>query len=212
MMTIADYLKEIEFAVQNLIPAIWGERKRLLQLDAEINSLGKIAEDKYERANFVQMNAEDPDEVAMGVGMYWDAYFNEDKERFYKEKDKDALNQLLVIHSFSIASLSGALLQYAKQGMSIVYGNRVDDCPDSSRVIGSQNLKQVIWQGRNQAIHWEEGEPRPAVARCFDALARNVDVKFADYKTKNLAFDVVELLGWTAFDEFRRDMLTLVSP
>ena len=211
-MIISDYLKEIEFAVQNLMSAIWGERERLLQLDAEINSLGKIVEDKYERAEFVQMNAEDPDDLAMGVGMHWDAYFNEDKEHFYKKKDKDALNQLLVIHSFSIASLSGALLQYAKQGMSIVYGPRVDDCPDSSRVVGSQNLKQVIWQGRNQAIHWEEGKPHPAVVQCFDALAKDVDVKFADYKTKNLAFDVVELLGWTTFDEFRKDVLTLVSP
>lgn len=51
--------------------------------------------------------------------------------------------------------LGGAILQIGKQAISVAHGN-LPACPDG-RMIGSQGIKHIIWQGRNQAIHFEEG-------------------------------------------------------
>lgn len=70
MMPMLDYVKEIEFATSNLIPVIWGERDRLRLLVAEAESLTTVAQANYRRAEFVAMNAEDPEDVAMATGMF----------------------------------------------------------------------------------------------------------------------------------------------
>jgi hypothetical protein len=80
--------------------------------------------------------------------------------------------------------------------------------PDG-RPIGSQFLKNVIWQGRNQAIHWEENRLNDAVKKCFDKLVKEFDPKFANYMTQSMAFDIVDLPGWTHFSVFRKDLFSL---
>jgi len=46
------------------------------------------------------------------------------------------------------------------------------------------------------------------VRQCFDTLAQ-ADPKFAAYTTRNMAFDIVELLGWLDVDNFKHDMISL---
>jgi hypothetical protein len=58
------------------------------------------------------MNAEDPDDVAMATGMYWENYFGDDKERYYKDKDREKLIEEIAAHAFSVGSIAGSLLQY----------------------------------------------------------------------------------------------------
>jgi hypothetical protein len=53
----------------------------------------------------------------------------------------------------SLAALSGALLQIAKQGISIEH-RRPENCPNGRKVFGV-DIKWLIWAGRNQAIHYE---------------------------------------------------------
>ncbi len=65
----------------------------------------------------------------MGVGIYWDNYFDEDKELYYKDADRRALADQIASHAFSIEALSSTLLQYAKQGLSFAHGN-LPNCPD----------------------------------------------------------------------------------
>ena len=206
-MFITDYLNEIEFAVANLMPAIWGERARLVELEKQLTQLTRVVEDNYRQAESIYMNAEDPEEVAMAAGVHWENYFGDDKERFHKNQDRERLQDQIVAHAFSVGSLSCALLQLAKQGISLGHGG-LEGCPNG-RSIGTQAIKVVIWQGRNQSIHWEEDNSRPAVEQCFDTLAREKDAKFVDYKTKNMAFDIVELLGWKTVDDFTTDMQSL---
>jgi hypothetical protein len=207
MMPMADYLTEIEFAASNLIPIIYGERNRLRQLEAQVASLSKLAEHNYRRAESIAMNAEDPDDVAMATGMYWDNYFGEDKERHDNDKDRERLVEQIAAHALSVGSLAASLLQYAKQGISLAHSG-LAKCPNG-RAIGSQFLKDVVWQGRNQGLHWEESKTYPSVQQCFGTLAKEVDPKFADYSKRNMAVDVVELLGWTDFAKLRADMLSL---
>lgn len=206
-MTMSDYLGEIEYAAGSIVPVIWGERTRLQELRGEVAKLERVVEDNYLRAESVAMNAEDADDVMMATGMHWDTYFGEDKERFYKDKDRQKLQGQVATHAFAVGSLAGSLLQYAKQGISLVHGS-LSTCPPG-RMIGSQALKDIIWQGRNQSIHWEEGNPRTPVKLCFDTLAFEIDSVFADYTKRNVAPEVVELLGWVDFASFRADLLSL---
>lgn len=207
MMTMDDYLTEIEFAASNLIPIIWGERDRLRKLEVEVASLTKLVEHSYRRAESIAMNAEDPDDVAMATGVYWENYFGNDKERYQKDEDREKLMEQIAAHALSVGSLAGSLLQFAKQGISLVHGG-LAHCPNG-RPIGSQSLKDLVWQGRNQGLHWEEGKPHPPVQQCFEMLVKEADPKFADYKRRNMAIDVVELLGWTDFAKFSIDMHSL---
>lgn len=205
-MKVVDYLAEVQFAANSVVSAIWAERNRINELNAEIRSLSVAVEANYNRAIALQ-ESDDIDDVAMGAGVYWENYFGDDKRLFHKNEEALDLESQLTLHEFSIASLSGNLLQYAKQGISLCHGG-LASCPDG-RLIGSQFLKVIIWQGRNQALHWEAGTFHPPVEQCFQSLANDIDPKFSDYRSRNMAFDVVELLGWKNFNSFEADMLSI---
>ncbi|MBC6715683.1 hypothetical protein H9Q09_05675 [Aurantimonas sp. DM33-3] len=207
MMAMASYVDEIRHATENLIPLVWNEQNRLLGLEAEVAALTRIVEDNYRRAEFIAMNAEDPDDVAMASGMRWGTYFEEDKDRHDKDHERQELGQKITTHRFSVGSLCGSILQFAKQGISLCHGS-LAACPDG-RAIGSQFLKDLIWQGRNQSIHWEEVAPRPPVVACFDKLTHECGQSFGDFRNRNMAIDVVTLLGWRTVAEFEADMLLL---
>lgn len=206
-MRIADYLTEIEHAASSLIDTIWSEQLKLQEVEAEIGKLQPIVEHNYRRALDIQHFAEDPDDVMMGVGMYWDNYFGEDKRLYHTDVQRQELANKVASHAFSVASLSAALLQHAKQGISLSHGGATN-CP-SGRSIGSQSLKSIIWEARNQSLHWEEGNFRQGVNNCFNTLAGEIDQKYSQYLNRNMAFDVVDLLGWRSFGDFRNDMLLL---
>jgi hypothetical protein len=76
-------------------------------------------------------------------------------------------------------------------------------------VIGTQSLSVVIWEARNQAMHWETGEARKPTEACFETLAREVDPKYGEYLKQSLAFEVVELLDWRTVDSFNADLGSL---
>jgi hypothetical protein len=118
-----------------------------------------------------------------------------------------SLEAEVVDKAASLSALAGALLQIAKQGLSLVYGERKSDCPDG-RSIGSQSLKEVIWEERNQAVHYESGDYRQPVVDCFAKLAREFDPEFdlAANRRRCLAKEVVALLGWQDYSTYRRDM------
>jgi len=202
------YITDIEYAATNTIETIWQELKAINKMDKELVSLIRVAEDRYRRAARLQ-ESEDMDDYLTGVGLIWDAYFTEDKEAYHKDTELEDKRQTYLTHEFAIGSLSGSLLQMAKQGISITHGS-LQNCPDG-RLIGTQPLKKVIWQGRNQAIHFEEGNFTQAVTNCFNQLTQEIDPKFNQFTTRNMAFDIVELLNWKSFDDFKNDLLLLAQ-
>lgn len=203
-MEIANYLIEIEHAVSTVISEIYRESDLLAELQQELVKLNAATEDGYRRAEFLAMNPELDDE-GLGTAIHWDTYFGPDKERFYKQSNHDEIELRLNAHELSIAALSGSLLQYAKQGISLQYGNKRAGCPQG-RVIAGIDLHEVIWQGRNQSIHWEDGTFRKPTESCFQILAQNLDPVFNDYKNRNMAFDIVKALNWKTVDDFKNDM------
>lgn len=67
----------------------------------------------------------------------------------------------------------------------------------------------MIWQARNQSLHWEDGSFRPPVVACFTALASEVDQVFSNFRARNMAFDVIEMLGWRTIGAFETDLLSV---
>ena len=113
-------------------------------------------------------------------------------------------------HENSERILSGAILQFAKQGISIVHKNP-KNCPPG-RKVGSQDLRNVIWQARNHAMHYEESpKHKPEVLECFKTLELDFGPQFSLYAHPgvNLSKEVVEVLSWHGFETFREDMLLL---
>lgn len=62
-------------------------------------------------------------------------------------KEISVIKNTIINIEDSQKSLSGALLQIAKQGISIVHCG-LANCP-SGRSIGTNAIKKVIWQARN---------------------------------------------------------------
>ncbi len=205
-MDIPAYLAEIEHAAREVITLVWAEHRQVEDLSIVVGRLTREMEYGYRRAA-AWSDSEDPDDVMLGVGIHWGTYFGADKQRHGAQGELDVAADRLAAREFSRSSLAGTLLQYAKQGISIAH-RELAACPEG-RLVGRQPLKQVIWQGRNQALHWEDGNPHPPVRRCFDTLAADGDLVFTGYTARNLAFEVIRLLGWESYEAFARDLQSL---
>jgi hypothetical protein len=205
-MDMQTYLNEIEHAASVSINAVWNERIEAEALEERVSKLTAEMEEGYRRAAVFQ-ECEDPDDVMLGVGIHWDTYFGADKERYHAQDDLNTVQAKLSVRQFSVDSLSASLLQFAKQGISIVHGG-LTNCPHG-HAVGSQTIAAIIWQSRNHSLHWEGGSFRSPVATCFSALEAEVDPKFGQYTNRNMAFEVVELLGWRSFQEFSNDLLSI---
>jgi hypothetical protein len=212
MTTIEDYLKETEFASTKTIESVWDDFKRSDELRNEIQQKSAIVEDEYNRSLAMQMYAEDPDDVMLGVGRYWANYFEADKEVYHKNKDLTDLTKSLAAREFSLNMLCGNLLENAKKGLSIIYGNPKDWPP--GKKIGSQDLSKVILLSRNQSIHIEEAVKdgkfkNPEIQVCFEKLRDEVNPVFGDYLIRDLSLEIVTELGWKTFGNFEADLLTI---
>jgi hypothetical protein len=205
-MEMSTYLKEIEHAASVVLAALWHDHEEVAALANEVERLSAIAAADYRRAG-AWMESDDPEDMMLGVGMHWETYFGTDKERGVAEAKLAPLEQRVLAKTFSRAALAGSLLQFAKQGIAIVH-HGLKQCPDG-RKIGSQAVKSVIWQGRNQSLHWEEQSFNAAVEAVFNTLAKDVSAVFKDFKRRNLAFEVVDQLGWKTYDGFRADLRSL---
>jgi hypothetical protein len=114
--------------------------------------------------------------------------------------------KLINMCNISIGILSGAILQIAKQCLSIEFENCYSR---KGRKIGSQHISDIIFNARNQSLHFEEEKIKnPHTKRCFEILAEEF-VEAYDLNRnfrQNLATEVIELLGWNTFENYLADM------
>jgi len=94
------------------------------------------------------------DDVMAGVGRYSDNYFGADKNLYHKNEKLVYLTKLLAARERSLTTLCGNLLEYAKKGISFIYG-KPKNWP-TERSIGSQVLSKVVLESRNQSTHVDE--------------------------------------------------------
>lgn len=204
-MEMHNYLAEMEHAARSMIELVWEAHDRMTAAETDVARLTAATDHGYQKAEaFCQF--EDPDDFMIGVGLHWDTYFGPDKERHHAKNYLGEASATYETQTFSRAAQSASLLQYAKQGISLVHGG-LDACP-SGRDIGGQSLPTLIWMARNQALHWEEGNFNGSVTTSFEML-KSTDSVFSEYKHRNMAFEVVSYLGWRDYDAFKADMVSL---
>jgi hypothetical protein len=205
-MTMTEYLKGIEYAATETLRLVWSEHEQYEALEAKLAALGAEIKDTDERIAWLQANPDFDDDL-QSTAMHWESYFGPEKEAFHADAERRSLEALIAARRFSTDAQSGNILQYGKQGISLVHLG-LSACPEG-RHIGTLPVRDVIWQGRNQAIHWDEGRFTPRVRLVFEGLAGDIDPKFNGFTSRNMAFDVVSLLGWRGFADFERDLRSL---
>jgi hypothetical protein len=192
-MTMSDYLEATAFAVKRLIEAVWYEGDEFEKSRGFVRQ--EVDDNTWNAFLAASMSGEED--------QFWSTYSGLGVSQL---SANNTLAVLAVTHRLSAAALASALLQIAKQGISSVHVGPVSAI---GRMIGTQNLSVVIWEARNQAMHWETGEARKPTEACFVTLAREVDPKYAEYRERSLAFDVVEHLGWRNVEAFNTDLGSL---
>ena len=205
-MRIRDYMSEIRPAVEVVIGEIHAERQALDNAEEKLSRLTKETEAGYRKVEFLQMNPELDDDF-LGTAIYWDTYFGPDKDRWHANIEVEKIEEQIQVKAFSLSALGGTLLQFGKQGISLQYGG-IDTCPPGREIEG-MSLRDLIWFGRNQGIHWDEGEFRGATKRFLEQLGAAKGGPFSDYKSKSLSLDIINLIGWKTTDQFQNDLLSL---
>lgn len=204
-MDMRKYLAEMDHAARSTIELLWAAHERMMTAEADLARLTAATYDGYQRAEAFQQ-FEDPEDFMMGVGIHWDTYFGPDRERHHAADDLSEIRATFDTQAFARAAQSASLIQYAKQGVSLVHGG-LNACPPGRDIIG-QPLATVIWMARNQALHWEEGRFSESVTTSFEML-KAADPAFSDYSVRNMAFEIVSLLGWRDYGAYEADMLSL---
>ncbi len=200
------YADDTEYASRNLIDlaireeALLAEKKPLLsdaerrmrvhQWDFQTSDLNDDFSDAYVMAAFAR---------AGRAGVEVEALRSE----------VASLQAAIGAHQVAVQAICGALLQIGKQGISLVHGGLTTAPP--GRLIGTVPLKDVIWQARNQSLHYEEGTFKPPVQAVFQALERSHGQQFSltAHARQSRAKQVVDLLGWTTFATYLADMRSL---
>jgi hypothetical protein len=102
--------------------------------------------------------------------------------------------------------IAGCVLQVARQAIETRYGSKVADCTQPGRLVSGAHVRDIIWQGRNQSMHYED------VDGGWDALFLTLNQHhpgvFIPANTSR-AMAIIEVLGWRNFGRYEADMMDL---
>jgi hypothetical protein len=206
--SVHPYLQETEYAVRGLFDLIGDEELRCSEVR---HQLGVEREERAYAQSILYVGAPPTG-------------FGEDTTRYFEKRARDAkrkiqaleasalrLEAAIAAKAFSVRALAGSILQVAKQGIVVGQGS-FTKCP-LGRQVGNQSLKNVVWQARNQAMHWEEATFNQAVTLCFQNLEQSFGSRFRLNGTVavSLAKEVIDLLQWTNYDSYANDMQSLIQ-
>ncbi|MDP8246581.1 MAG: hypothetical protein P9M00_00415 [Candidatus Tritonobacter lacicola] len=191
------YLIDTKPAVIDLIQLLDREKKLLLEKQSLAERMIEYERDLFENGKKSGFSAE----VLIDLGG-----FHEASKRF--TEDAAVIQRSLLNMESTHLVFAAALLQVAKQGISVVHGS-LSQCP-SGRAIGRDYLKTVIWAARNQSMHYEEGNFNRSVVDCFHNLQADFGSQFT-LGAINRADRIVELLGWYDYNHYESDMVSLLG-
>lgn len=156
-MNMQTYVALMSYAVERIIETIWHESNVLLEAARQrLTNSTALTNQAYSDMRGTAEGAPEHDER-------WSRWSGEEKIRIYDLIHFQEQQELI---NFSIQASAASLLQYAKQGISIVFkvgGNTVKNLR-GGRSFNGEPIANVIWQARNQALHWEAGENQNGVS------------------------------------------------
>lgn len=134
----------------------------------------------------------------------------EKQKKAAQENDAEKLEKALFNIGSTVESMSGlagAVLQIGKQSLSLRHSGK-PNLP-GARIIVSQNIIEVIWEGRNHAMHWDEGAPKGRVRNMLNALAADLNITIET--GKNNCLSILGALGWKTPEDVISDLKALVQ-
>ncbi|MEH1922207.1 hypothetical protein [Nostoc sp.] len=208
------YLIDTEYATTNIFNLIMHDERELEQAKEKYHQVQKDL--KFYQQQFYA--ADMSDDLSPMQLQYEYLQYNKRTENLSKQEEFlisqiEEFKNLIDAKSVAVSSLCGALLQIAKQGISIVHKKNLISCPDGKN-IGSEVLKNVIWQGRNQSMHYEDGKFQPPVTNCFQKLEASFGNEFSLslHSGENFAQKIViKLFGWNDYQVYKQDMISLLG-
>ena len=205
-VNMKQYLDETEYATKNLFQLIWDEEKKFRAVYQEYEKVKDRLEELEEQAA-----TDDIDPNKDSLSLIVRKAIHRKSLKWARNNLKDygiyVMEKKLAVEAkrSSIAFLSGAVLQIAKQGLSIVHG-KPEKWP-SGRVVCGVPLSQIIRYARNQAMHYEEGLHEEE-KKCFETLNAHLSEDQKLDITQNMATRILELLGWIEYETYKMDMLS----
>lgn len=107
----------------------------------------------------------------------------------------------------TMASLAGAVLQISKQTLALEHQTKPSNL--ASRRIGSLGIDEIIWEGRNHAVHWEDNKPRAPVKQMLKTL-ENEQRPGIKLGTNN-SLKIIDVLGWETAMDVLKDLEQLID-
>lgn len=112
---------------------------------------------------------------------------------------------------------AGAMLQIAKQVISMKNGPKREDSPEGRSISGTC-IRDLIWHGRNQAMHYEDTLiAPPGKSSSWVDLFQELNVQYPNRFVmtppyKSCAVDVLDELGWTySYSTLEQDLRSLIG-
>ncbi|MFJ7308816.1 hypothetical protein [Peribacillus frigoritolerans] len=213
MSEISDYLNKREDSIKQLIELINEENKEIKRLEQWIS-----AEEKY--------IADIENELSQKKGTTLDEITSADQEIIISlnnihdhQIELKPFKNLLRKREDSLQLLSGALLQAAKQAISIEFKYPSNISTSNPVENSSLKLAEIIWSGRNQSLHWEEGWFDQLTVNVFKQLSTefseigevplkgNYSTRIPKSDRKSYAFEIVsKVLQWDDYNKFKDNM------
>lgn len=203
------YLRDTEFAISNLIQLAHEEESQLQKLVTQLAALEPKLQFLQWDFKSSDMNEDFSDAYVIGA---FNRMAEANQEAEALQREVASLQASIDTRQQSTQAIAGAIFQVAKQGISLVYGG-LTAAPDG-RFIGSAALKSIIWQARNQAMHFEEGTLKQPVKELFAILEKEHGPHFSLSMNgaQSKAKQVLSLLGWSDYTAYLADMKSLLSP
>lgn len=211
-MTMSEYLSATEFATRSIFDSIYKDIDKIKAEGDRLAETGKKFAEKKSR--MTPAWAEEP--------VIKDVFETHESD---KKKNQKAHKTLIEARDDSIASLCGALLQIARQGISIhekTLPRRIE------RSIGKNKLSLacIIWNARNQAMHWEthdEIKKKPNDENLYLAAMKlekffgKLDVERNEFPSLSLQIGkkslakvvVMDVIKWKSYKCYETDMKKL---
>lgn len=139
--------------------------------------------------------------------------FDDSKLNHMHKRVAEAHEAILLIDT-AAAAAAGAILQTAKQCITLAWPDK-EIRFTKGRIIGAtQTLASVIWYGRNQDQHFEEGNGmRKETLGCIKKLSDEVGLNISsiDEKPRSLAKDILYIIGWSDYASYAKGINELLQ-
>jgi hypothetical protein len=201
------YLEDTAFAAQQLFRLATDEERQLKVLTGKLAPLEQQLRVHQWDFQTSDMNDDFSDAYVMAA-FSRAAKTGQEVERL--RGDVAELQASVGTHQHSVQAISGAILQVTKQGISLVHGGL--SAAPTGRMLGSLAIRDIIWQARNQSMHYEEGTFKKALLDLFSTLEKEQGSQFSltMHPKQNRAKQVFDAVGWTSYELYLQDMKALL--